>query len=71
MLKVQFKEKTKAKFYYGDLKVGDVFIDESSYLCIKAFPDECLRFDGNEWSTVLIDETDIVKPIEATLRVED
>jgi hypothetical protein len=69
MLKVQLKEKLKKEFYYEDLEVGDVFLNEFNEVCIKALSDECLLFNGEKWDTALIEERDIVEPIKATLIV--
>jgi hypothetical protein len=69
MLKVQLKEKLKKEFYYEDLEVGDVFLNEFDEVCIKTLPDECLSFSGEKWDTVLIEDKDVVIPIQATLVV--
>jgi hypothetical protein len=71
MLKVQFKEKPKKEYLYMNLAVGEVFVDDYDNVCIKIQPNTCLVFTGEKWEIASISEYDGVRPIKATLMVEE
>ena len=71
MLQVQFKEKPQKEYLYMHLAVGDVFVNDYNDVCIKIQPNTCLLFTGEKWEIASISEYDGVRPLKATLVVEE
>lgn len=71
MLKVQFKEKSEKELHYQNLEIGDVFVNTFDDICIKTWSNKCLLFTGEKWIESESNAFSKVRPVKATLIVEE
>jgi hypothetical protein len=73
-MKVIDNRKTDKKVKFEDLPVGEGYLDENDYLCIKTSHhddgENCICFTNGSWSADYQSDTDWITPIKLTYTIE-
>lgn len=59
------------KTIFGDLSIGDVYLDEDNTVCIKTYSDGCIYlYENQEWRATVESSNTEVFPVEADLVIK-